>query len=248
MVRIQLVKAPSGGEMVIEDKWYLPIELLWVGTHVQQRGHNVEVLDGQLLSMDEIARRICAPIVGVSFQIYSACHLDGILAAAKKAGSLVIVGGQAATPLANQLLQRNAHIDAVVCYDGEEALRLIADAVEGNRDPFADTPNVVYRQNGRIVANRVENVPVSNVPIPDRRLAGIDMERYIRNFTTTNTFLGFDGMRATNAHTKKGCPRRCSFCGRTDKTYRARTPRQAFDEYRHLVEEFGVDYIFDHSD
>jgi len=248
MTAIQLIKAPSPDDMVIQDRWYLPIELLWVGTHVQQHGHDVEVLDGQLLSMNEIEKRICAPVVGVSFQIYSACHLDSIVAAAKKAGSLVIVGGQAATPLANQLLQGNEDIDAVVCYDGEEALRLISDAVEGSRNPFADTPNVVYRQNGRIVTNRVENVPVSSVPIPDRRLAGIDMERYIKNFTTTNTFLGFDGTRATNAHTKKGCPRRCSFCGRTDKTYRARMPQQAFDEYRHLAEEFGVDYIFDHSD
>src|ERR1035441_11056591 len=91
MAFIQLIKTPSRDDMVIQDKWYLPIELLWVGTHVQQRGHNVEILDGQLLSIDEITRRICAPIVGVSFQIYSACHLDAIVAAAKKAGSLVVV-------------------------------------------------------------------------------------------------------------------------------------------------------------
>lgn len=248
MAQIQLVKSPSHGEMVIADKWYLPLELLWIGTYVREFGHEVEILDGQLMTTEQISERLCAPIVGIGINIHSSSSLDELVRTAKNKDALVVVGGQAATQISTQLLRANENIDAVVCYDGEGAMRRIADAVDAGLDPFVDTPNVVYRRDGKIITNRVEEVPVCSVPIPDRRLKGIEMEQYIANFQTTNTFLGFDGERATNAHTKKGCPRKCSFCGRSDKMLRARTPRQAFDEYRYLVEEFGVDYIFDHSD
>jgi radical SAM superfamily enzyme YgiQ (UPF0313 family) len=248
MASIQLVKSPSQGEMVIADKWYLPLELLWIGAYVRKFGHEVEILDGQLLTTEEIKKRLCAPIVGIGINIHSSAPLEELVKAAKSKGALVVVGGQAATQISSQLLRANEGIDAVVCYDGEEAVRQIADALDAGRDPFVNTPNVVYRRGEEIVTNRVEEVPVCSVPIPDRRLNGINMEQYIANFKATNTFLGFDGERGTNAHTKKGCPRRCSFCGRTDKLLRARTPQQAFEEYRYLTEEFGVDYIFDHSD
>jgi radical SAM superfamily enzyme YgiQ (UPF0313 family) len=245
---IQLVKAPSQGDMVIEDKWYLPIELLWIGTYLHQFGHEVEILDGQLLTSETIKQRLCAPIIGINFHIHSATSLDELVQASKRKGAMVVVGGQAATQVAMQLLQGNEDINAVVCYDGEEAMRRIADALDSGNDPFTNTPNIVYRRGRDIITNRIEEVPVCNVQIPDRRLRGIDIEKYISNFKTTNTFLGFDGERGTNAHTKKGCPRKCSFCGRTDKQLRSRTPRQAFDEYNYLAREFGIDYIFDHSD
>lgn len=248
MAQIQLVKAPSHGDMVIADKWYLPLELLWIGTYIREFGHEVEILDGQLLTTEQIKERLCAPIVGIGVNIHSSASLDELVRAAKNKGALVVVGGQAATQISAQLLRANENIDAVVCYDGEGAMRQIADAFDAGRDPFVNTTNVVYRRDGKIITNRVEEVPVCSVPLPDRRLKGVDMEQYIANFQTTNTFLGFDGERGTNAHTKKGCPRKCSFCGRTDKMLRPRTPQQAFDEYRYLVEEFSVDYIFDHSD
>ena len=248
MAKLQLIKLPSLGNMAIKDNWYLPIELLWIGTYIRKFGHEVEILDGQQLGVEDIKKQLCAPIVGLNFHIYSAECLDELVYAAKARGALVIVGGQAATPLAEQLLRGNEAIDAVVCYDGEEAMRQIADAYDHRQNPFANTPNVVHRSNGRIVRNSIEQVPVCKVSIPDRCLNGIDINEYIANFQTSNTFLGFDGHRATNAHTKKGCPRRCSFCGRMDKQHRARSPKQAFDEYCYLVKNFAVDYIFDHSD
>jgi len=248
MAFIQLINTPSGSDSAIKDKWYVPQDLLWIGTYLKQHGHEVHILDGQTLSLNEILSQISAPIVGIGFQIYSASQIDKVIGAAKDAGSLVLVGGQAATPLAENLLSGNRDIAAVVCNDGEEALRKLADAFDECRDPFLDAPNVVYRRKGKIIRNQIEKVPLASLPIPDRRLKGIDIEQYIKNFQTTNSFLGFNGMRVTNAHTKKGCPRRCSFCGRLDKIYRSRMPQQAFDEYQYLVRDFGVDYIFDHSD
>lgn len=248
MAGIQLLKACANSKSVLSDRWYLPIELIWMGTYLQQSRHDVEILDDQLLSPDEMGKQLRAPVVGIGFNIYSAESAGDLARAAKEAGALVIVGGQAATQLATQLLRENESIDAVVRYDGEEALRRIADAIDAGCDPFSDTPNLVYRRDGQIIANPLEQVAVRDVPIPDRRLKGIDIEHYIANFATTNTSRSFSGRRVTNAHTKKGCPRNCSFCGRTDKTHRARSAQQVFDEYRYLADDFAVDYIFDHSD
>lgn len=246
---IQLVKVPcKSGEGILRDKWYLPLELTWIATYLNQFGHKVEIIDGQWMSVEEIIACLRAPIVGLGFNIYSAGHLFELAQAAKDKGALVVVGGQAATNLAVQLLNGVGSIDAVICHDGENALLQIAKKLERGQHPFRGTPNTIYWERGEIIFNPNENVLITDVPIPDRRIGGIDPEKYITSFLATNTSPGFTGQRVTNAHTKKGCPRRCIFCARTDKTLRARSPQQALDEYRYLVEEFEVDHILDHSD
>ena len=168
--------------------------------------------------------------------------------AAKEKGAIVVVGGQAATQLAKQLMINNKDIDAVVKYDGEEALLQIVEALATNKDTYSNIPNLVYRKNNEIIENKIDLLDVTKLPIPDRTLKGIDMGVYLENFLISNTEKGIDGIRVTNTHSKKGCFRSCSFCARIDKKIRCKTPQQTFDEFKYLSQKFGIDYIFDHSD
>lgn len=248
MAKIQLIKTPTYHETMLIDRWYVPLDLVWIGTYLRNHGHEVEILDGQVLSVEGIQDQINAQIVGITFNILSSSVLDKIVEAAKEKNAIVIVGGQAATPLAHQLLRGNKNVDAVVQYDGEEAMRQIAEAIDRKVNPFSCTTNLVYRQNRNIIENPVSEVDFFHMPMPDRTIDGIDFENYVNSFLATNTEKGIDGVRVTNVHSKKGCSRRCSFCARIDKKVRARTPLQTYQEYRFLNKEFNIDYIFDHSD
>lgn len=247
MSSIQLIKVPASGETVLQDKWYVPLDLVWLGTYLQANGYSVEILDGQILSLKEIKKLISAPIVGISFNILSSNLLSEIARVAKEREAFVIVGGQAATNLAPQILKANKYVDAIICYDGEEATRQIVKAVF-SRKPLSNIPNLVYSKNGEIIENKIKEMDLTNLPMPDRRIPGIDMAMYLNNFSTTNTEKAIDGTNVTNMHSKKGCPKNCSFCARIDKKLRCKTPRQIYDELKYLVHDFGVDYVFDHSD
>jgi len=245
-MRIQLVKPPTDYPDILDQKWFAPLGLISIGTYLENHGHEVEILDGQHLSLDEIKARLDAPIVGSNFHIFSVDSLDEIVSTAKESGSLVVVGGQAATPLAQQLLRKNRNIDIVVRYDGEEALRQIAKRFESGSRDFKGIPNTVHRQNSGIVEEPVESLDLQRLSVPDRRIEGIDLERYTQSWD--KEWDPEKRFRPTSAYTKKGCPRRCSFCGRIDKKVRQRTPEQAFAEYKMLTEEFGINYIYELND
>lgn len=80
------------------------------------------------------------------------------------------------------------------------------------------------------------------MPIPNRKINGVVFEDYIYQWK------GDSSIRPTNTYTKQGCIRNCGFCGRIYKGIRAKTPEQVFNEDKTLVEEFGVNLIYENSD
>ncbi len=237
-MKIQLVQASSESKGLANEKWPIPLNLIALGTYLENSGYEVEILDGTHHELNNILERIDGDVVGIGFNIFSTQEMDRISECAKDRGSLVVVGGQAATPLAKQLLANNRNIDVVVRYDGEEALRQIADRVSSN--DFSGIPNTVYRRDGEIIEERIEELDIEKLPIPNRRI--INMEQYITSWD------GDPSIRPTNTYTKRGCDRACSFCARIHKGIRTRTPEQVFEEDKKLVEEFGVNYIFEMAD
>lgn len=253
MPKTQLISVVDDGPGLQRDRWYAPLGIVWVGNYLRAHGHQVEILDGQLLSEEEIAGRLDADVVGVSYFINSTHIADRIAKAAKARGSTVVYGGQAATPLARQILVNNSNVDFVVRFDGEVAMEMLARQVSGEGLPIESIPNLAYRDGGEIRFTRNEELNLAALPFPDRRLPGLDMEAHIEEFLEHGSEEKFGCSRPTNAYTRKGCSRRgpdfgCSFCARIDVSVRSKAAVQAYEEYRYLVDEFGVDYICDDSD
>jgi radical SAM superfamily enzyme YgiQ (UPF0313 family) len=223
----------------LDDRWQLPLNHLWLGTFLQSFGYDLELFDTNITPLEQIIPQINASILGISFFATSSHLLERVTASAKEKGCFVVIGGQAATPLARQILRKNDNVDVVVCGDGEGQLE--------------DIPNLAYRNGDDIVFTPKLESDITKLPIPNRRLPGIEIEKYIANFATTNTDLGKEELRATNAYVKKGCPRRvgtkgCSFCARIDQGLRTKSALQAYQEYSYLIDEFGINYIYDDSD
>ncbi|MBI5765457.1 MAG: cobalamin B12-binding domain-containing protein [Planctomycetes bacterium] len=253
MARVQLVSVVAEGPGLQRDRWYAPLGLVWVGSYLRAHGHSVEILDGQILCDDEIVSRLDGDIVGIGYFINSTHIADRVAAAAKAQGRTVVYGGQSATPVAQQILRNNTNVDCVIRFDGERAMELLARRAEGEAISLEAIPNLAYRDGDLIRLTECEELDLSTLPFPDRRLPGLDLEAHIRNFLERGSEEKFGCLRPTNAYTRKGCPRRgpgygCSFCARIDMSVRSKTAKQAYDEYRYLVDEFSVDYICDDSD
>jgi radical SAM superfamily enzyme YgiQ (UPF0313 family) len=250
-MKVQLVHCPDDYTTGMKEvAWYVPLNLLFLATYLQQNGIEVEILDGQLLELDEICSRIDAPVVGASFTCISSHNMDKIARAAKVSGAKVVVGGQAATPLTRALLEKNHNIDAVVMYEGEEALLSIA---RGNS--FANSPNTAYRKEGSIFVPDLKNIQhfsLRHAPIPDRSIKGADLEKHLALYKTDAKRLGMPFKSIATAYTHRGCPKRaagkaCSFCSRIDTALSAYAPEKAWREYNYLA-GLGIECVSDFSD
>ncbi|MFC1583494.1 B12-binding domain-containing radical SAM protein [Candidatus Neomarinimicrobiota bacterium] len=241
-------------DTILNDSGFVPIGLICLGNQLIRNGYTTEIIDTQQIHEHKIQEFIKAKIVGLNYNFFTTELLEKTAAIAKDRGATVIVGGQAATPCAVQLLKGNSHIDYVIKYAGEESLlRLVEFIYEGNGD-IKEIPNLVYRDNNKIVINREKQIDDAVFAPPSRLLPGLDMKWYIHNFYAFGyPELNETKYRVTNTFSHKGCPRRnsdsgCSFCARIDKQVQMRSPIQVYSEYRYLQKEYGINYIFDDSD
>ena len=252
MTDIQLIKASSSSSYA--NRWYPPMELLALGTFLEDSGYGVEIMDGQFLTTKRIIKKIKAPLVGISFDFCSVWEMEQIAEAAKQKGCTVVLGGHYATPLARQILEKNPNIDFIARFDGELALKGIAESAT-EKSAFKNIPNIAFIEDGKVTFNSAKNLPMAQLPMPRRDLKGIAMENYFNAYKKSKKRLQlpFDYKRTTNVFLKKGCPIRasgkgCSYCTRNTIGVSQRTPIQAYNEFKYLAEKFNIDFISEFSD
>jgi len=247
--KVQLVRCPVDDPSVAADQWNMPLDLLVLADAVSGEC-DVEIVDGTLLGLAEVRRRLTsgAPVVGFTFTALSAKTLGVLTTECKTRGSFVVVGGQPATGAWRSLVLEPS-IDAVCVGDGTPVMRAVArQLARGRLDP-TQLPNVVTRTSeGTVVTTREESDEVWSQGIPPRNLGGLDPDRYLSRYPATNTLVNMGGKRAVNTFSKRGCPFGCSFCARQDKRIRLRNPRLMASEIRALVDAHGIDYVLDTSD
>ncbi len=254
-MKIQLIKAPTRNTGMPEHFWYMPLNLIWLANYIIEYGYEVEILDGQFLSLKEIIDKLNADVVGVSFDILSINEFGTIIKEAKFRGSFTVTGGHLATAITNQLLETNNNLDAVIRYDGEEAFLKIIRLLENNDNNYYSIPNLLFRNNNQLIETEIKEVDLNCLPIPKRKIAGLNVETYIDQYQISkkNLNLNFNYNRPTNSYSHKGCLFRqngngCSFCSRVDTRFRLKKAINVYKEYRYLADELKIDHISDFSD
>lgn len=248
-MKIQLIQAPSEGYLNFRSGHFQPIGLISIGTYLKNKDPSLEVelLDGDVLPLEEILKRISGDFIGIGVPTFSTYkHALYIAEEANKRGSTVIFGGHYASSIGKLTLRNRPFIDAVVCGDGEEAFyHYICDY------PSRYIPNLIWRDGDGIVKNRVINLDLNSIPIPDRSL--LNMNTYFNQFQVglESKLTGFK--KAASVYTQKGClyateHERCFFCARMDVGFRVRSPEIVWNEISYLQKQFGVDYIWEVSD
>ncbi len=223
-----------------------PLGLLSVGTYLREQLPDtaVEILDGSIVSRDEINRKIGADVVGCTTGVLSYEHALEIAALAKESGACVVFGGSLADELPREVLENRRCVDFAVMGDGEEAL---AQVVCGA--PPAKIPNLAWRDGADVIVNPRECLDLDGLPYPDRSL--VDVEVYFRNYAQINVSHAY--ARPMTFYSGKGClfaasRRRCVFCARMDRGYRARCPELVWDELSGLARRFRADAFWDVAD
>ena len=94
--------------------------------------------------------------------------------------AFVVLGGPQITKFANDLIRSPElfrFIDALVVCEGERALKLLLESLEGTGD-LSEVPNLIYRKRGRVICNsRLETEPMNTLPTPD--FSGLPLRRYL---------------------------------------------------------------------
>ena len=214
-----------------------PLGVLYLSAYLKQRGLNVGIFDGTfrtLQDFEDTVQRDRPPLVGIAVNMMTKRNALRMIAAGKRAGARVVVGGPDPPYHAESYLQAGA--DVVVIGEGEQTL----EALVGGSD-LADIPGIVFRGDGGAIVRTGARALMPNLdelPFPDR--SAIDIPRYL------NAWRSRHGVGVVSLITARGCPYTCTWCSRSvfGETHRRRSPENVADEVEAIVDRYHPERLW----
>ena len=151
---------------------------------------------------------------------------------------VLILGGETATGMADDILRMCPEVTGCVLGEGEEAFVRVLEVLEGGEElhtapSFACRVNGVPRKAPR--AKRIRDL--DEIPWPAWDL--FPVERYLEAGIRSGVNRG----RSLPLLTSRGCPFTCAFCSAPEMwgtTYVDRSPKRLLDEIEFLIARYGV--------
>lgn len=255
---------------LINPKFRLPIDtrttphmaLLYLGAMSERRGDEVRVYDADVedQSLAEFVREFKPHLVGITINTPQAKQTWRTAEVIKHELDVpIVLGGPHVSVVSEDLdfesLQKPP-IDIVVRGEGEAPWVEISNRLESflrdqptfstaalmdpALDLFAGLPNVSYKtSDGQLHRNPEGPViqDLDSLPWPAYHL--FKMDRYTNLQPATDAV---PGSRSFSILTSRGCPYRCTFCSQSIMPikWRARSPENVLEEWRHLVRDLGA--------
>ena len=222
-------------------KPYAPLGLLYLSSHLRERGIDAEIYDstfGTKSELFEILERGPAGTVGVYGTLMTRGNVLDIVKRAKAAGWKVILGGPEPPNYAAEYLAGGA--DVIVAGEGEISLEAL---VRGGMNPagWPQVPGILYRQLGGSICRTPPAPLIPNLdaqPWPDRER--IDIPRYLAAWRARH------GQGSISVITARGCPYHCEWCSHSvyGKTHRRRSPGSVVDEVEWILGRYAPDMLW----
>ena len=224
-------------------KPYPPLGLLYISSHLKARGIDSSLFDttfASLASLETHLRATKPPVVGIYSNLMTRTKVLQVMALAKDAGSVVVVGGPDPVNYLDEYLSRGA--DVVAIGEGELTLEDLVPHLRqrGVRD-LKRVPGIAFRDSsGEIV--RTEPRPMiadlDGQPFPDR--AAIDQPAYV------DVWRKHHGMGSVSLITARGCPFTCTWCSHSvfGYSHRRRSPKNVVDEVEQIVGAYAPDLLW----
>jgi radical SAM superfamily enzyme YgiQ (UPF0313 family) len=147
---------------------------------------------------------------------------------------ILVAGGVHPTFTANDCLDDG--FDFVVRFEGEKTTLELVDYILKGTGNIKEIKNVVYKNNGRVVANSLRplETDLDSIPFPNRKK--FEMGKYIQKGALVSS---------------RGCPMKCIFCScgaLSGNNWRTRSVENILKEIEELIKEYNVDEFFFHDD
>jgi radical SAM superfamily enzyme YgiQ (UPF0313 family) len=216
-------------------KPYPPLGILYICSHLRNKGLNAEVFDSTFSSRQELSdvlKQGPPSILGIYANLMTRSAVVEMLAMAKESGWRTVVGGPEPGAYVDEYLAAGA--DVVVIGEGELTLEELVPALHSRSD-LRDVAGIAFKSlDGSVVRTkpREQIKDIDAQPWPARDL--IDMSRYV------SVWREHHGMGSVSLITARGCPYHCRWCSHEvfGKTHRRRKPASVADELEWLINRY----------
>jgi radical SAM superfamily enzyme YgiQ (UPF0313 family) len=224
-------------------KPYPPLGLLYVNSHLNARGVVSHIYDSTFARFDQLdsyLQRERPPVVGIYSNLMTRSNVLRVMASARRAGSLVVVGGPDPANYLDEYLSSGA--DVVVVGEGELTLEeLVPHLRQYGLANLGGIHGIVYRdERGSIVRTepRALIADLDAQPFPDR--SAIDQHAYIKLWREHH------GQGSVSLITARGCPFTCTWCSHSvfGYSHRRRTPSNVVAEVEQIVAAYSPDLLW----
>jgi len=216
-------------------KPYPPLGILYICSHLRNRGLKAEVFDSTFSSRQQlwdVLEQGPPSVIGIYANLMTRSNVVEILAVAKHWGWKTVVGGPEPGAYIDEYLAAGA--DVVVIGEGEITLEELVPALHSRADLERIDGIAFHSPNGTVVRTkpREQIKDIDAQPWPAREL--IDMSRYV------SVWREHHGMGSVSLITARGCPYHCRWCSHEvfGKTHRRRKPASVADELEWLIDHY----------
>lgn len=225
----------------------IPIGPACIAAVLREQGHQVEILD--LCFEPKIEESLIAhleryvpELVGISlrqiennelfhYRSFLKDTMSIVETVKKHSRAEIVIGGSGFTLFPEELMRR-LELPYGIAGDGEEALPLFIQYLQGEGD-LGSIPGICYWDQKRVIANPAAKIrDFDGLPFPAYDL--LDTQEYL----TAVPSLTIEGRR--------GCDLACSFCpdGADKEGCRLRPPKVVVDEMESIAKEHGIQRFF----
>jgi anaerobic magnesium-protoporphyrin IX monomethyl ester cyclase len=224
-------------------KPYPPLGLLYVNSHLKAHGVDSSIFDTTFSRFDELESCLLEqrpPVVGIYSNLMTRSKVLRVIAAAKQAGSLVVVGGPDPANYLDEYLSRGA--DVIAIGEGELTLEeLVPHLQKFGPENLGGIQGIAFRDAAGAIVRTEPRPLIADLdaqPLPDR--AAIDQHAYV------NVWREHHGRGSVSLITARGCPFTCTWCSHSvfGYSHRRRTPANVVDEVEHIVEAYAPDMLW----
>jgi radical SAM superfamily enzyme YgiQ (UPF0313 family) len=224
-------------------KPYPPLGLLSLSAFLKGQGYAVDVYDSTFGSRTELLQRFQQSrggVVGIYTNLITRRTVLDIIAAAKRCGWTVILGGPESANYPSEYLRAGA--DVIVIGEGEATLmELLPALASAGPRKLSGIRGIVFENDaGEPVrtAERAKLPDLDSLPFPDRE--AIDHHKYL------DVWRKHHGASSINLITARGCPYRCTWCSHAvyGFSHRRRSPSNVAEEVAWIVERYNPDQLW----
>ncbi len=244
MMRLLLTHAYFLAEDAKEQKImkpYPPMGILYLSSHLRNQGFDCDIYDSTFGTREELFRLLDdgpAGVLGLYVNLMTRANALAIVAHAREAGWLVMLGGPEPANYAPEYLAAGA--DLIVTGEGELAVeRLLRPNFD--RSAWCSIPGLIFAgPDGMPIATGPAQLlhDLDAQPWPDRER--VDIPRYLDVWRSRH------GMGSISIITARGCPYRCNWCSHSvyGHTHRRRTPKSVVDEIEWALNRYRPEMLW----